>query len=665
MSLTVKQKKWIDKNKKRLSIPEMSKVLGVEEKEIEQYIHTEKSVAPKIKRKKSPLYFYFILVLIPILFFVLLEIGLRVFDYGYNTEQWIEITENKMMLNPDVAKKYFFATKASPNSIQDVFDKTKAENAFRVFVLGGSSAAGYPYMPLGSFSRYLQKRLELIYPKSKIEVVNLSMTAVNSFTILDFMPGIVEQKPDLILIYAGHNEYYGALGAGSLESLGSNREVIKIILYLNKFRTVQLIRNLVQKTAGTFAEGEPRQGTLMARIAREQTIPFESKKYFEGLKQFELNMRSVASIAEENNIPLLLGTVTSNLKDQPPFISVNQSNFPPAETVFENAEAELKFRNLMIADSLFRYAKELDALRFRAPGRINKIIRDLSIEFNIPVVPIDERINQASEDNIVGEELMTDHLHLTLNGYQLIGDYYFDLMTRENLLPKTKALDLSDSEQDSLTRKNFVFSKLDSTISDFRIKYLRNDYPFKQPEERTPVDQLFIIENYIDSLAAQVVFNKMDWTTAERKAANFYLKRNNIDSFLEIIDVLDSQYPFLTEHHDFAAKELLKREMYEEVYPYLKKRYSIEPNQLTAKWIGIIDLSNEKYQSAEKFLKESLTYVPDDAQVLYNLSGALAQQGKIDEAIKYINRTIEINPEYPRAKQFRNQLKTLMEQKRN
>ena len=102
MSLTVKQKKWIDKNKKRLSIPEMSKVLGVEENEIEQYIHTEKSVAPKNQRKKSPLYFYFILVLIPILFFVLLEIGLRIFDYGYNTKQWIEVTENKMMLNPMV-----------------------------------------------------------------------------------------------------------------------------------------------------------------------------------------------------------------------------------------------------------------------------------------------------------------------------------------------------------------------------------------------------------------------------------------------------------------------------------------------------------------------------------------------------------------------------------
>lgn len=662
MSLTSKQKNWIDKNKNRISVAEMSKVLGVDENQIEEYIKPHK--VSSSKKKKSPFYFYIVLILIPIFFFVSLEIGLRVFGYGYNTEQWISVTEKKLMLNPDVAKKYFFATKASPSSIEDVFDKKKAENAFRIFVLGGSSAAGYPYTPLGSFSRYLQKRLELIYPESIIEVVNLSLTAVNSYTIRDFMPGVLKQQPDLILIYAGHNEYYGALGAGSLESLGSNRTVVNTILFLNNFRTIQLLRNLIQKTASVFLEDESGQGTLMSRIAKERTIPFESEKYFEGIIQFEMNMRDVAELAKEANVPLVLGTVASNLKDQPPFVSVNSENFPSAKTVFENARAELKFRNLMIADSLFRFAKDLDALRFRAPEAVNKIITDLSVEFNLPVAPIEARINQASRDNIVGDEFMTDHLHLTLDGYQKIGDYFFDLMERENLLPKTKPLDFSDSKQDSLAKAEFASSALDSTIAQFRIKYLKNDWPFTKTENKIPVNQLFIIENYIDSLAAQVVSDQIDWTTAQSKAANFYLKRNDIDSFLEIIDVLDSQYPFLTEHHDLAINELLKREMYDEVYPYLKKRYAISANQLTTKWIGIIDLANKRYVEAEKHLKESLAYDTSDAQVLYNLSGTLAQQGKYEEALKFINRTIEVKQDYPRAKSFKAQLERLQKTER-
>ena len=45
----------------------------------------------------------------------------------------------------------------------------------------------------------------------------------------------------------------------------------------------------------------------------------------------------------------------------------------------------LVLENFRIADSLFRKAKDLDALRFRAPEKINKIISDLARK-NIIVV---------------------------------------------------------------------------------------------------------------------------------------------------------------------------------------------------------------------------------------------------------------------------------------
>ena len=85
-------------------------------------------------------------------------------------------------------------------------------------------------MPMGSFSRYIRRRLELVYPGTHIEVVNISMTGVNSYTLLDLVPGVLKQKPDLILIYAGHNEFYGALGVGSLESFGPSRTLVNLIL---------------------------------------------------------------------------------------------------------------------------------------------------------------------------------------------------------------------------------------------------------------------------------------------------------------------------------------------------------------------------------------------------------------------------------------------------
>ena len=124
------------------------------------------------KQKRFPFYYYIILFSLPVIFFVLLEISLRIFNYGYNNEQWVEASKGKLILNPEIARRYFSKTNSLPYSNQEVFDKIKNENSFRVFVLGESSTQGFPFAPLGPFSRYLQQRLEFVYPESKIEIVN-------------------------------------------------------------------------------------------------------------------------------------------------------------------------------------------------------------------------------------------------------------------------------------------------------------------------------------------------------------------------------------------------------------------------------------------------------------------------------------------------------------
>ena len=228
----------------------------------------------KNTNKKHRFYFYLILIAIPIIFFILLESGLRVFSYGYNNEQWIEVSDGKFILNPEIARRYFHKTQSLPYSNQDVFDAVKKENNFRIFIMGESSAAGFPFAPLGSFSRYLQQRLELVYPGSKIEVVNLGITAVNSYTIRDLFPGVLEMSPDLIIIYTGHNEYYGALGVGSMESFGTSRNIIKLSLWLNRFKTFEFLTDITRTISGWISppNAVDRDATLMERMVSEQHI---------------------------------------------------------------------------------------------------------------------------------------------------------------------------------------------------------------------------------------------------------------------------------------------------------------------------------------------------------------------------------------------------------
>lgn len=585
-----------------------------------------------------------------------MEIALRNFNYGFDNRQWISATEGKLFLNPEIAKRYFYTTKRIPFSNGDIFDAEKKSNAFRVFVLGGSSAAGYPFLPLGSFSHYLQDRLKLLYPESTIEVVNISMTAVNSYTMRDLFPGVIEQKPDLIIIYAGHNEYYGALGVGSMESLGTSREMVNLLLYLNRFKTIELLRNTIQWGMKLFAGDEKSSGTLMSRMAKEQSIEFGSETYADGISQFRGNMQDILDIAKENNVPVILSSLTSNLKDQSPFISLETGKFPPANEIYNQAKAELNSGNYTKADSLLRFAKDLDCLRFRAPEEMNKVIRALSKEYNLALVDADSAFEAISPDGIVGNNLMTDHLHPTLQGYMFLGKLFFEKMTQSNNLPESQRINLTDKEQDSITIANFNFTKLDSVMSDYRIKLLKNDWPFSSKEKKVPNSVLLNPQNITDSLAAQILNDDITWEEAHRKMAAYYLSRKNWDSFLEEMDALISQYPVVVEYYDYVANNLISAKDYSSAYKYLKTGYDIKPNAFKAKWLGTIDLYNNELDSAEKYLNESLKYNNKDSQVWYNLAGVYVKKKNYSKALDMVNEALRISPAYSDAVNLQKQL---------
>lgn len=605
--------------------------------------------------------FYFVLILIPIIFFVLLETGLRVFDYGYDYTQWVNPTPGKYVLNPNIAHKYFHNIDNVPYSNQDIFDEIKKPNSFRVFVLGESAGAGYPFIPLGAFSRYIEQRLNLEYPDSKIEVINCSMTAINTYTMRDLFPGILELKPDLVLIYAGHNEYYGALGVGSMESLGTSRNVVNLVIYLERFKTFQLIRNLLKSAAGLLGgKREELTGTLMARMAQNQYIGLDSDTYKNGIEQFRGNMHDILEMARRQNVPVILSTLACNLKDQYPFVSINERGLPPADKVFIQAKELLAKNELKRADSLFRYAKDLDALRFRAPSEINKTIIDLGKEFNFTVVNIDSVFDEISPDHITGDNIMTDHLHPTLKGYQIIGDVFYKEMEETKLLPKSKPKSWNNREQDSITVANFPFTRLDSIISEYRIKILKNDWPYLKKENKIPEDKLFHLKDFIDSTAYDLTLDRTSWEAAHSKAANWYAGRNDLNSFAGIMNVLISQYPIVTEYYDYAANVLLGKRDYDRAYYYLNKRNGIEPTAYTTKWIGIINLYKNHLESAEDFLKQSLSLDKNDSQVWYNLAGVYVNKHNYIKALEMVNRAISLQSNYTEALALQRQLQQAM-----
>ena len=651
--LTEKQKNIIRNSASNKTTTEIAKELKLSRAEVEKFI-------AQLNKKATPKWFYLILVVIPISIFFITEISLRLFNYGNDYKEWIDIDKNYEILNPEIAEKYFSGIKNLPYSTESFLLKEKPSGSFRIITLGASSGAGYPYQNSGSFTKYIWKSLQYSFPNKKFEVANISMAAINSYTILDLLPGIIEKKPDLVLIYLGHNEYYGALGAGSNQGIGSNRFATNLILKLKKVKIYQLLENLVVSVQTLFSSKKGiSDGTLMSNIAREKLIEFNSELFNSGVSQFEGNLNDIFAQCKENNIPVIIGTLVSNLKDLEPFNSINSKNGESTDIIFNKAKEAYVNTNFNDADSLFRLAKDLDGLRFRAPEKFNKVIHNFSMKYNFNVVNIDSIINSESKNGIAGNELLVDHLHPNLLGYQIIGKSFFEAILKSGLIQEEQS-DLSNYKIDSLVKTNYNFTSYDSSIAEFRIKILKNDWPFTDSKQIIDKKELLKPTTLEEKIAFDVLEGRISRLDGRLKIADFYKNQSRINLYVKEMLALSEEFPTHKYLLNSAAEKLIKSQNYSLVGKLLKQSYRLDPDDFNTKWLGVMSMANNEFDSAIKYLSENIKFNTTDPQIYFNLAGAYFQKENFTEAYKYIIECLKINPNYKNADVLKQQVENIL-----
>ena len=96
----------------------------------------------QISGKRLWLFRFIAIVVMPTLFFLLFEMTLRLFHFGYPTTALIEYSTNDekyLCENPAFAYR-FFSKKLAREFVPLRFKADKADDVFRVFILGGSAA---------------------------------------------------------------------------------------------------------------------------------------------------------------------------------------------------------------------------------------------------------------------------------------------------------------------------------------------------------------------------------------------------------------------------------------------------------------------------------------------------------------------------------------------
>ena len=317
--------------------------------------------------RKKVFFFRFLTALIPLLMFAMIELALHIIDVLPNRDLFVpapvishENTEY-LMLNRRVGDRYFSPNELVPTPWQeDIFLKNKPENLYRVFVMGSSIVTGWPYQTHIALSRILEQRLIDALPGKDVEVINLGVFAFNSYSLLDMMDEVLEHEPDVILLYAGHNEYYGALGAASTATLGHTPWVVNLNLWLREFKTVQLIKeniNLARsKLAARNGSNEPPK-TLMGQVVGNKAILFGDEIYERGRRQFENNLNDILDKANDAGTPIIISDLVSNLRDTKPFVSIDVEGSESADKAYEEA------RNLEDRASLSKLKRSMHSQR--------------------------------------------------------------------------------------------------------------------------------------------------------------------------------------------------------------------------------------------------------------------------------------------------------------
>jgi tetratricopeptide (TPR) repeat protein len=496
----------------------------------------------KIEKKQRVIY-NSIIVLFPLILIIFIELVLRIAGYGDDLKLFVKHPDKAYneykIVNPEIGKKYFqeFEYSRPP---KDIFLKKKTDDVFRIFVMGSSTVAGFPYENNLMFSRILHERLMEAYPHRNIEVVNTAITAINSHTLRDFMPQVLNEKPDAILFYAGHNEFYGAFGAGSNERVSSKPAMLNLHLKLMDYRVYQLIRNVIYKftaIARNMDTALKKRGTLMARIVKDADIVYASEIYNEGIANYERNLDKMLNLASKNKVPVYISELVSNLLDMEPFGSIATDDYDAAINYYNKAVQDLDDNKIDAAHENFVRARDYDCVRFRASSDINRIVRDKAEKYGAVLVPVLENFEANSPNGIVGDNLLTEHLHPNTTGQFLMAETFYVSLISDSIIDSK--VDLFSVKPFNYFVNNYGMTQLDFLLGKHRVENLKYHWPFVS-EDAAFVDYRLVYKptSRLDSLA----FNIMALSDA-----------NVIDAHLEMAGYYKDRGDFLNAFKEYHA----------------------------------------------------------------------------------------------------------------
>jgi tetratricopeptide (TPR) repeat protein len=643
------------------------------------------------------------LTVIPALLFILLELALRLAGYGYPADAMIKYKDNGEVFYCDNVK---FCWRFFPKEISREFNpfrisESKLENAYRIFVLGASAAQGEPDGAFG-FGRFLKVMLQDKYTGVNFEVIIAATAAINSHVVLEIAKDCAKHEPDLFIVYLGNNEVTGPYGAGTVFApLSPSLSVIRMGIAVKATRLGQVLTNITEWMS---AKKEKPKAWRGLEMFLDKQIRADDQRLETVYQHFQRNLQDIVQIGRDEGAKIILCTVGSNLKDNPPFASLHRPDLTEqdkakwdnlyahtveyesagryAEAVesylaaaeIDSSYADLQFRlgrcywALQDYDSAkLRYikARELDTLRFRADERINKIIRSTADSWAGKGVLLADSVKtfeSNSPNGIAGDELFYEHVHLNFNGNYLLAKTVLDKV--EKLFPQRVTIHQADDSlplTEAECAERLAYTQWDQyTIADEVLKRFIVKPPFTN--QLYQEERIRIMEQECRTLKDNLTPETLKESVAQYSQAiqnapkDIYLRwkygrllaedLKDYKAAVEQFQFVQRSIPHSYVMYNTLGSVFRATGNFNKAVDYYKVAIRIKPTCGEAHYyLGWIYQKQNKIRKAEKHYAKAIKFWPDSVVAYNSLADVLYRQGKIDEAVEICRKGLVIIPD--------------------
>ena len=518
--------------------------------------------------------------------------------------------------------------------------------------------------PAFGFCRVLEQLLEHRHSGERFEVINLAVTAINSHVIRPIAREAAHYDADFWCIYMGNNEVHGQFGPGTVfGSSQANLRLIRSSLAVKRTRIGQIVNALSDSIARGASSAT--QWTGMSMFTN-RTV-FSNDPRLEGVyENFSANLQDIATAGIASGAQVLISDIAVNLRGSSPFKSEKPAHLSNteqkewtarmeagkslleaglysdaaskysdaaklhpghAETYFLLGQCYWALTDFAQAQKSYQRARDLDGLRFRTDGKLNRIIRDLTKNHpsdKVRFVNTEALVAYNAPNGIPGDELFWDHVHFRFPGNYLVAlafaqEIEKSLYSPEDISTSPAWISLGDCAQAlTLTR----WSDYQTTQA---MRQRLNEEPFRSQSIHAERNQRLAKE-----LQSHLVGISTEAFPVQKKVFESALQDDPQDYILK-----DLFAQFLLQQGQVDEASALWAQVVEQVPSHLMAHFrrgkALAEDRKTAK-------------EAERSLRQALKIRPDTVNIMVALGQALVTQGNYEAALSELDSALQLRP---------------------